>query len=158
MVESVENTANEMSSTSALCNFAFFFDSHIFPKKKKLSDGYLFPHESASPASSLVLQLRETGRLSNCNYILTHSATFCNHPSNSPALGCCKLRLREFVQQITLSHPCNRKAEFRAQEKPQLPSAGWSLASWKLARALVRRDLAQGKALSLGPQDRKSVV
>lgn len=104
--------------------FFFFFDSHIFSKKKKISDCYLSPHESASPASSLILHLRETGRLSNCNYVLAHSATFCNHPSNSPALGCCKLRLREFVQQITLSHPCNRKAEFRAQEKPQLPLCG----------------------------------
>lgn len=86
---------------------------------------YLIPKSSST--SSLILHLRETRRLSNSNYILS---SFHNFLQSSFKFRCCKLRLGEFVQQITLCHPCNMN---RAQEKKhQLPStcrvpgSGWN--------------------------------
>lgn len=52
-----------------------------------------------------------------------HSHLFCNFLQSSFKFTSPQMlqvmRLGEFAQQITLSHPCNKKAEFRAQEKHQ---------------------------------------
>ena len=107
------------------------------------------------PAGSPILPLRVRGG-GTANTFSTHSATFCNHPSNSPVLKCCKWRFGEFVQQITLSHPCNKQAEFRAPEKA-LPAGCWLPKNWQWFRLGLtqpwERQYPQAHNFHLAPLD-----
>lgn len=62
------------------------------------------------PLSSLILNLRE---ISNCN---DHLSSLHDLLQSSFKFRCCKLRLGEFILQITLSCSCKKK-DLRAQKK-----------------------------------------
>lgn len=129
----------------------FFFLIVIYSlKRKKISDGHLSPYEPVCPANSLILPLRRRGRLSSCNYIVTHSATLCNHilQIHQP-WDVASWSLGNLFSKSPLLSLATGKQSSELRRSTLCRQTGRWLASWDLARAPVsRRNLSLEKALS----------